>query len=91
MQSLSLHSFLTLLQLLSDTIVIDRKIKFRVPPKTGIALKMLRSQLADAMAAQIRREELTEQQLRWFDLAMRILGKIKPLEEETAGLGFVVH
>lgn len=64
-------------KLISDTVVIDRKIRFQVTPKTNVALKMLRNQLSSLLSHQIRSKALTDSQARWNDLAMSVLGKIK--------------
>ncbi|PCH33517.1 pre-mRNA-splicing factor ATP-dependent RNA helicase prp22 [Wolfiporia cocos MD-104 SS10] len=65
-------------KLSSNTVLIDRKIRFRVPPKTGVALKVLRSQLSSLLATQMRIKPLDESQLLWNELAMMVLGKTKP-------------
>ena len=62
---------------MADSAAIDRKIRFRIPPKVSIALKLLRTHLASILAAQFRTRQLTESQIRWNELAMMILGKVK--------------
>ncbi|KAF9456536.1 P-loop containing nucleoside triphosphate hydrolase protein [Collybia nuda] len=64
-------------KLISDSAVIDRKIKFRVPPKTNIALKVLRYQLGSLLAHQFRGRALNESQSSWNELSLMVLGKIK--------------
>lgn len=78
------------LKLISDTIIIDRKIRFHASPKTSIALKYLRSQLTSNIATQFRGKSLTGDSNLWNDIAMKILGKVK-LEAESSGLGIIVH
>ncbi|KAL5495158.1 hypothetical protein ACEPAI_620 [Sanghuangporus weigelae] len=80
-------------KLVADTVTIDRKIRYRLSPKTSITLKYLRSNLATNLAAQFRGKLLTEQQQRWNELAMRVLSKTKVEEPITIanGLGIVVH
>ncbi|KAH8120418.1 P-loop containing nucleoside triphosphate hydrolase protein [Phellopilus nigrolimitatus] len=74
-----------------DMVVIDRKLRYRLAPKTSIALKYLRAQLAVNLATQFRGKELTEQQEKWSELAMRVLGKeksqISKAEGEKIGVG----
>ncbi|GLB36275.1 putative P-loop containing nucleoside triphosphate hydrolase protein [Lyophyllum shimeji] len=71
-------------KLISDSAFIDRKIKFRIPPKSNIALKFLRSQLGSLLAHQFRGKTLSESQLLWNELAMMVLGKIKPDVEQPS-------
>ncbi|KAH9946814.1 P-loop containing nucleoside triphosphate hydrolase protein [Amylocystis lapponica] len=69
-------------KLMSDTVYIDRKIRFRIPPKSGIALKILRTQLGSLLSTQLRCKPLVESQVLWNDLAMMVLSKVKPKGEE---------
>ncbi|KAI0651707.1 P-loop containing nucleoside triphosphate hydrolase protein [Trametes meyenii] len=64
-------------KLMADTASIDRKVRFRVQPKASIALKLLRNNLGAILATQFRTRPLTESQLRWDEIAMDILGKVK--------------
>ncbi|TBU35097.1 P-loop containing nucleoside triphosphate hydrolase protein [Dichomitus squalens] len=64
-------------KLMADSVGIDRKIRFRIPPKASIALKLLRSNLASILSTQFRTRPLSESQVRWNEIAMIILGKIK--------------
>ncbi|KAI0757146.1 P-loop containing nucleoside triphosphate hydrolase protein [Daedaleopsis nitida] len=64
-------------KLMADSAAIDRKVRFRITPKTSVALKLLRSQLGAILAAQFRTRPLTESQIRWNEIAMMILGKVK--------------
>ncbi|RDX56021.1 P-loop containing nucleoside triphosphate hydrolase protein [Lentinus brumalis] len=64
-------------KLMADSASIDRKVRFRISPKASIALKHLRSNLSSILAAQFRTRSLTESQLRWNEIAMMILGKVK--------------
>ncbi|KAH8100605.1 P-loop containing nucleoside triphosphate hydrolase protein [Cristinia sonorae] len=77
-------------RLMSYTATIDRKVKFRIEPKSGVALKYLRNQLGQLLAAQYRCKPLTDVQSRWNDLAKMILGKVEiketPEREETVTL-----
>lgn len=69
-------------QLISDGATIDRKIKYRVPPKANIALKILRGHLANILAQQFRGKPLTGSQTRWNEVALMVLGKQKLPEDE---------
>ncbi|KIY72745.1 P-loop containing nucleoside triphosphate hydrolase protein [Cylindrobasidium torrendii FP15055 ss-10] len=62
-------------KLLSNTVIVDRKLKFRVAPRTIVALKGLRTQFQSVLAAQLRRKPLTESQVLWYELGMLVLGK----------------
>ncbi len=64
-------------QLMADSAAIDRKVRFRIPPKASIALKLLRNQLGIILATQFRTRPLTESQVRWNEIAMMILGKVR--------------
>lgn len=64
-------------KLVSNTIEIDRKIKYRVAPKTNVALKHLRKHLWDNLALQFRGKVLSETQKVWSELAMKALGVVK--------------
>ncbi|KAJ3995009.1 P-loop containing nucleoside triphosphate hydrolase protein [Lentinula boryana] len=64
-------------KLISNAAFIDRKIKFQVAPKTNIALKFLRTQLASLLGYQFRGKILTESQILWNELALMVLGKVK--------------
>ncbi|ETW87318.1 hypothetical protein HETIRDRAFT_413634 [Heterobasidion irregulare TC 32-1] len=69
-------------KLISDSAFIDRKIKFRLPPKTNVALKYLRTQLNLLLASQLRGKPLTESQVLWMEVAMAVMGKLK-LEKDS--------
>ena len=62
---------------MSDSVGIDRKIRFRIPPKASIALKLLRNNLASILSTQFRTRPLSESQVRWNEIAMMILGKVQ--------------
>lgn len=69
-------------KLISDTAVIDRKIKFNIPARTNVALKLLRENFYDILSAQFKGQALTETHVLWNELAQMVLGKIKPKEEK---------
>jgi len=70
-------------RLISDSVFIDRKIKFQISPKSNIALKILRGQLNTILAHRFRGKVLTESQIIWEELASDVLGKAK-IEDEGA-------
>lgn len=74
-------------QLISNSAFIDRKIKFRIPGRVGVALKYLRHHLAIILANRIRGMSLSESQLLWNELAMSVLGKMKLITGEDEGQG----
>lgn len=65
----------------SNTLTIDRKIRYQLAPKANVALKILRQHLTTILALQLRGKPLIESQVLWYDLATAALGKIK-LETE---------
>ncbi|KAK0465179.1 P-loop containing nucleoside triphosphate hydrolase protein [Desarmillaria tabescens] len=77
-------------KLISDTFSIDRKIKFRVAPKTNIALKHLRTQLAAVLSQQLRGKVLNESQILWNEMALSVLGKVKVEDENEVSISIVV-
>lgn len=84
------------MQLISDSAFIDRKIKFRIPPKTNIALKHLRNQVNAVLATQLRGKPLTESQMLWMQSAMVVIGKLKlegagDGEQQNSILNLVLH
>ncbi len=77
-------------QLISDSFSIDRKIKFRVAPKTNIALKHLRTQLATVLSQQLRGKVLNESQILWNEMALLVLGKLKVEDENEVSISIIV-
>ncbi|KAN0128433.1 hypothetical protein V8E53_013822 [Lactarius tabidus] len=71
-------------KLVSDAAFVDRKIKFRIPARTGLALKHLRNQLAVVLNERLRNKPITESQERWMDLVFIVLGKLRPELDSTA-------
>ncbi|KAG5221434.1 P-loop containing nucleoside triphosphate hydrolase protein [Salix suchowensis] len=53
-------------------------------PKVNIALKLLRAQLANLLAKQYRGKVLTESLMLWYDIALMILGRVNPNQEERS-------
>lgn len=73
-------------QLISEGLFIDRRVRYRVPPRSGVALKYLRSQLGSILGQQFRGKPLAESQVLWNDMAMLVLSKtrVSVAEEESA-------
>ncbi|KIJ68314.1 hypothetical protein HYDPIDRAFT_24607 [Hydnomerulius pinastri MD-312] len=69
------------IKLISDTAIVDRKIKYRLIPKANVAMKILRNQLSNILAQKFRGKPLTASQAQWHELAMTALGRVK-LETE---------
>ncbi|KAH0838412.1 P-loop containing nucleoside triphosphate hydrolase protein [Lanmaoa asiatica] len=61
-------------KLMSDTAIVDRKVKYRLTPRANVAMKILRTQLSSILAQQFRGKPLTESQIQWHKLAMAALG-----------------
>ena len=49
-------------------------------PKSSIALKFLREELSTLLACQYRGHSLREDQTPWNDVAMSVLGHVKPVD-----------
>jgi len=64
-------------KLSSDSVFIDRKIRYTLPPKTNLALKVLREHMASNLATQMRGKSLTPSQQKWNEMALFVLGKFK--------------
>ncbi|KAG9314477.1 hypothetical protein JVU11DRAFT_5274 [Chiua virens] len=70
---------------MSDTAIVDRKMKYRLPPRANIAMKILRTQLSSILAQQFRGKPLTKSQVQWHKFAMIALGRTKlEIEEQPA-------
>ncbi|KAG8844850.1 hypothetical protein FRB96_002810 [Tulasnella sp. 330] len=66
-------------KLVAESASVDRKIEYRFPPKTSLALKILREQLVAIVALRMRGKVLDESQVEWFELALQILKRVKIL------------
>lgn len=66
---------------MSDTAIVDRKVKYRLTRRANTAVKILRTELSNILAQQFRGKPLTESQVEWHKLAMAALGRTK-LETE---------
>jgi ATP-dependent RNA helicase DHX29 len=63
--------------------LVDRKIRFRIPPKTNLALKYLRSKLLVVLSERLQKKRSTGSQERWMEMALVILGKLRPEESNS--------
>ena len=68
--------------MIADTASIDRKIRFCVPPKANVALKILREQLSNVLAQQYQGKTLTREQEVWKELGLLALSKTKIIQEK---------
>jgi ATP-dependent RNA helicase DHX29 len=77
----------------SDAAIIDRKINFRIPAKTNLALKHLRNKLAVVLSERLQKKPSTESQEKWMETALVILGKLRPEQSssETIVLDIIRH
>ncbi|KAF8167975.1 P-loop containing nucleoside triphosphate hydrolase protein [Crassisporium funariophilum] len=64
-------------KLVSDMASIDRRIKLYIPPKTNVALKILREQLTSVLAQQYQGKALTATQAMWKEIGLLALSKVK--------------
>jgi len=63
--------------LLADTISIDRKLRFQVPPRVNLALKILREQLGNLLAQQYQGKVLSELHNFWKEIGLLAMGHVK--------------
>lgn len=68
-------------QLMADSVLLDRKVRFRLDAKAGIALKYLRTHIGSMLASQFRGDQSSTSP-DWEDIAFMVLGKVKPKTEE---------
>ncbi|KAF7303326.1 p-loop containing nucleoside triphosphate hydrolase protein [Mycena kentingensis (nom. inval.)] len=62
-------------RLVSNSVFIDRKVKFQVSPRCNAALKALRLNLTSILGLQFRNRPLSESQVLWHELALSVLKK----------------
>jgi len=77
-------------KLISNSASIDRKVRFNIPPKSNVAIKILRNHLGTILAQLFRGKSLSESQGLWFELALIVLGKEKIEVEGERHLPVVV-
>ncbi|EJT99916.1 P-loop containing nucleoside triphosphate hydrolase protein [Dacryopinax primogenitus] len=59
----------------SNTIYLDKKIKYRLPPRANVALSYLRDHAAAIISLRMRGKEINEEQEQWWELLLDVLGK----------------
>ncbi|KDR85121.1 hypothetical protein GALMADRAFT_131855 [Galerina marginata CBS 339.88] len=69
-------------KLVADIVSIDRKIKFFIPPKTSVALKILRERLTAILAQQYQGGALTGVQAMWMEIGLLALNRTKLAAEK---------
>ncbi|KAI0348676.1 P-loop containing nucleoside triphosphate hydrolase protein [Trametopsis cervina] len=69
-------------KLMAHSVTVDRKVRFRVEPKTNVALKYLRNHIGTMLSSHFRGDKLGDLQTDWEDLALLVLGKVKPQTEK---------
>lgn len=60
-------------KLSANSLQIDKKLRYRIDPKSALAVKLLRDRFAAAMATRLRGRPLTERQEQWFALALQCI------------------
>jgi ATP-dependent RNA helicase DHX29 len=71
----------------ADAAFIDsRKIKFRIPAKTNLALKYLRNQLAVVLSERLQKKPSTGSRERWMEMALVTLGKLRPVQSSSEAI-----
>ena len=69
-------------KLLASSVFLDRKIRYNINAKTGVALKFLRKEMASTLAMHFGGKPVTGSHAVWEDTAMAMLGKVKPDDSE---------
>lgn len=79
-------------KLISDSAIVDRKIRYRITPKANVAIKILRRQLQNILARRFQGKPLTALQSRWYELAMVALsGPKEGCQNATGGNIKFIH
>lgn len=68
----------------ASTVVIDRKIKFNMPPLTILAMQRLRTEFAAGVSQRMASIPLTPEQGKWFELGLKCIMKTVEEEQEEA-------
>jgi hypothetical protein len=66
------------IQVSSESVIVDRKIKFHVDPPSAVALKHLRARIQRMIQSKLGGRKLITPELSdtWESLAMAVLGKL---------------
>jgi len=59
----------------SNSVFLDKKIKYRLPPRANVALSYLRDRTAGIISLRMRGKEISEEQEKWWELLLDVLGK----------------
>ncbi|ORY32822.1 P-loop containing nucleoside triphosphate hydrolase protein [Naematelia encephala] len=73
-------------RLSASLLQLDRKIRYRVEPKTAMAIKVLRENFALAMSARLSGKALSEVQEKWFELGLKCLMTGVYQDEQQVGV-----
>ena len=78
---------------MSDSVFLDRKVRYRMSPKTGLAFKLLRNQVGSLLAARLRNDSSENVGSLWEQLIMKILGhiKVEDIEKKPETVTLVVN
>lgn len=72
-------------RLATDIATIDRnKVRFNILPKSNVALKYLRTNMANVLASQFRGRALDQIQSRWKDSGMSVLARLRHKDDDAA-------
>lgn len=64
--------------------MIDRKIKFNMPPLTILAMQRLRTEFSTCLSQRMASIPLTPEQGKWFELGLKCIMKTIEEEQEDA-------
>ncbi|KAJ9118123.1 hypothetical protein QFC22_004024 [Naganishia vaughanmartiniae] len=68
----------------ASSVVLDRKIKFNMPPVTILALQRLRTEFANCLSQRMASIPLDPEQEKWFELGLKCIMKTVEEEQEDA-------
>lgn len=72
---------------MASSLQIDRRVRFQADPKTLIAIKRMREQLASALAIRLKGRVLSPRQSEWFELGLSCLALISLAPETKVVVG----
>ncbi|KAI6044950.1 P-loop containing nucleoside triphosphate hydrolase protein [Pisolithus marmoratus] len=75
-------------KLMSDSAIVDRKIRYRLTPKANVAIKILRRQFHSILSRRFHGKPLTVFQSRWYELVIAALSGIEQ-ERRNDGEGSI--
>ncbi|KAJ9092668.1 hypothetical protein QFC21_006733 [Naganishia friedmannii] len=68
----------------ASSVILDRKIKFNMPPITILALQRLRTEFANCLSQRMASIPLDPEQEKWFELGLKCIMKTVEEEQEDA-------